>query len=147
MARGGAPQQIGLQTTVMVDVLFILLIFFIVVSRIRDTNLQVDLPSVQKQKKHPTQRQQRGTAGLVLSIDKQGGLHLDGRELGGLSGLRKTLRGQSARTAPGQTPVVLRTDKQAPSGVTVQVVHLLAELGFAKIQFDVLTAQPPENKQ
>ncbi len=144
MARRRAPSlPIGLQTTVMVDVLFILLIFFIVVSRIRESNLQVELTAIKKSKQ-PQQRQPQGGPGLILTIDRAGKVHLDGNDAGGIDGLRKTLIARKTQS-PGSTPVVLRTDKAAPSGITVQLVHLLADLGFSRIQFDVLTTSHSGN--
>lgn len=136
-----AQQQVGLQTTVMVDVLFILLIFFIVVSRVKDSNLPVDLPSVDRKKQ--TAPAVRGNTGLTISIDRKGGLHLNGEAASGVKGLRQLLSAHKSK-ATG-LPVALRADKQAPSGVTVQVVHLLSEMGFTKVQFDVLQAQSGGN--
>ncbi len=134
--RKNTSHPAGLQTTVMVDVLFILLIFFIVVSRIRESNLQVDLPTVKRPDKRETTAPAT-QAGISLSIGSKGTIHLDGRKIGDIAALRTALQSRKAST---QTPVILRTDKQAPSGITVQVVHLLSDLGFGKIQFDVLTA-------
>lgn len=141
MARRRRRQEVALQTTIMVDVLFILLIFFILVSRIRQTDVDVDLPQLaasgdkQAVARQPAKR-------LRVAIDARGGLFVDGKPQSDLATLRARLAAAGARGPDGKLPAVnFRTDKQARSGVTIQVIHLLAELGYDRVHFEALAAE------
>ena len=105
---------VSLQTTIMVDVLFILLIFFILVSRIRQTNVDVDLPELRQSGKQsaPAAPGER----LRVAIDGAGHLYVDGERQDDLIALRARLEG--ARQSAGQRlPARWRDGPADPHGI------------------------------
>lgn len=117
--------RLFINITSMVDVLFILLIFFAVSATFDQTGtFEVDLPSAQG-----------GDAPVVkthvVTLFKRESLALDGARMD-LKQLIEKVR--SWPQAEKSKPVLLKADKQAPYG---EVIHLLDELrkeGVLKVQ-------------
>ena len=128
----------GLETTVMVDVLFILLIFFIVVSQIRTSRVAVELPKVEAgSDSSGSQSQERKS--IFLSIDREGVVRLDGHQMKNSAGLKKVLRqhGRSSKKGVGGPRVVLHTDAATRGERLVEILAYLSEAGLSSVQFDV----------
>ena len=81
--------EIGLSTTTMVDVLFILLIFFVLVSTVKKDNIQINAAKVQKQVQQnmPNKAKQE----YVLTIDKENKIYLNGKSVETEENLEQTL--------------------------------------------------------
>lgn len=110
----------GLEMTPLIDMVFLLLVFFLLTANFMvPLNLRVDLPELVQ-----------GTAEkggrLDLLVDRTGRVYLNGDEVDpeGLAG-----RLRRAMAAEGTKEVVVRGDDQAPFGVAVHVLESVSESG------------------
>jgi biopolymer transport protein ExbD len=112
----------------LIDILAILLIFFIVTTtfRINQPQLQIDLPESKSAEQAPAEDNQP----LVLRVKSAEEITLDEKPvtLESLAASLKTLRDQ----AP-QRPIAMQADREAPFGVVVKVLDALREAGVKNI--------------
>ncbi len=106
----------------LIDMVFILLIFFIVTTVfVEETGVDVDKPqastSVNLEKNS-----------ILLAITSGGQVVYGGREIG-ISGVRSTVRRLIQKDA---MPVIIQADQKAPAGMLVRVIDE-AKLGGAKV--------------
>ena len=128
--RGGVrkrriPLAPGLDLTPMVDVVFLLIIFFMVSTTFiaTESGLQVDLPQAQSA--------QPQTSDLpTVTITNDGRVFLAGLPVG-LGELVELL--QAAIASSGQTTVVLRADGSVAHAVVVEVMDLIRLAGAERI--------------
>jgi biopolymer transport protein ExbD len=122
----------------MVDVLFILLIFFIVVSQIRTSQVAVELPKVEagSESSGPKSKERKS---ILLSIDREGAVRVDGHLMKNSAGLKKVLKyhGKSSEKDVGRPRVVLHTDAATRGEKLVEILAYLSEAGLSSVQFDV----------
>ena len=106
----------------LIDILAILLIFFIVTTtfRINQPQLQINLPESKSAEQAPAEDNQP----LVLRVKSAEEITLDEKPvtLESLAASLKTLRDQ----AP-QRPIAMQADREAPFGVVVKVLDALRE--------------------
>ena len=118
----------------MVDVLFLLLIFFMTASIFGEAETQIDieLPSAETAEPGPQKSTQ-----IVVTIDKDGRIFLSEkqRQIEELLPLFTELAAQF----PGES-VVVRGDKEASFGLAVQVMDLAQQAGI--IDVSVKTVKP-----
>ncbi|MEO1237339.1 MAG: biopolymer transporter ExbD [Planctomycetota bacterium] len=120
----------------MVDVLFLLLIFFMTASVFRDAELSMDvsLPSSE------TAASAVGPANqIVITVDAENRVFLGEREVP-IDGLRSLLEDLVA-VAPNDSAVV-RADQGADWGVGVRVMDLAQQAGLTQVQ--AATVRPAE---
>jgi biopolymer transport protein ExbD len=112
-----------LDLTPLIDVVFLLLIFFMVSTTFLsdDGGLQVELPRSENRDLIPE------GSDVALKIGADGTMELDGRAVG-LKELKSSLR-RSAEDDPS-TMVVVRADKALAHGKVVEVMDLVRELGL-----------------
>ena len=112
----------------LIDILAILLIFFIVTTtfRINQPQLQINLPESKSAEQAPAEDNQP----LVLRVKSAEEITLDEKPvtLESLAASLKTLRDQ----AP-QRPIAMQADREAPFGVVVKVLDALREAGVKNI--------------
>ena len=112
----------------LIDILAILLIFFIVTTtfRINQPQLQINLPESKSADQAPAEDNQP----LVLRVKSAEEITLDEKPvtLESLAASLKTLRDQ----AP-QRPMAMQADREAPFGVVVKVLDALREVGVKNI--------------
>jgi biopolymer transport protein ExbD len=112
----------------LIDILAILLIFFIVTTtfRINQPQLQINLPESKSAEQAPAEDNQP----LVLRVKSAEEITLDEKPvtLESLAASLKTLRDQ----AP-QRPIAMQADRDAPFGVVVKVLDALREAGVKNI--------------
>jgi biopolymer transport protein ExbD len=112
----------------LIDILAILLIFFIVTTtfRINQPQLQINLPESKSAEQAPAENNQP----LVLRVKSAEEITLDEKPvtLESLAASLKTLRDQ----AP-QRPIAMQADREAPFGVVVKVLDALREAGVKNI--------------
>ena len=120
----------ALELTPLIDVVFLLLIFFMVSTTFvtDDGGLSVELPRSENRDLIPEGRD------LALVIDADGTMQVDGEVLS-LDQLRIKLRA-TAEQDPS-TMVVVRADKGLPHGRVVEVMDLVRGLGIT--QFAIAT--------
>jgi biopolymer transport protein ExbD len=131
-------EQIGLQATSLVDVLFILLIFFLMVSQVRPSSIQVQLPQVEKNSPSPSSPPEKPPKVTVITLNKEGKLYL-GNTASSLSELKYQLS-ELWRLEGKTSAITIRSDEEAPSGILVQLLNSLSEIGFTQI--DIATQHP-----
>jgi biopolymer transport protein ExbD len=112
----------------LIDILAILLIFFIVTTTFRTNQpqLQINLPESKSAEQAPAENNQP----LVLRVKSAEEITLDEKPvtLESLAASLKTLRDQ----AP-QRPIAMQADREAPFGVVVKVLDALREAGVKNI--------------
>jgi biopolymer transport protein ExbD len=119
-------EEFAVNLTPLIDVVFLLLIFFMVSTRFSSqTELDIELPEatldpVAGNDKPP----------LEIRIDKQGQYALDGVLLASLPALRQALAGEP--DTQKQLPVTIAADGAVQHQHVVSVLGLLTELGFRR---------------
>ena len=112
----------------LIDILAILLIFFIVTTtfRINQPQLQINLPESKSAEQAPAENNQP----LVLRVKSAEEITLDEKPvtLESLAASLKTLRDQAPRR-----PIAMQADREAPFGVVVKVLDALREAGVKNI--------------
>ena len=122
--------EIGLSTTTMVDVLFILLIFFVLVSTVKKDNIQINAAKVQKQVQQnmPNKAKQE----YVLTIDKENKIYLNGKSVETEENLEQTLEQLKQNQDPDKIPViVLRPDANSTSNRLIEIFAVLGKVGLS----------------
>ena len=124
--RGGRDRRLLLELTPMVDVVFLLIIFFMVTSEFaKDARAEVDLPLLPGE-----QVQQSEEVGLSVNIDASGNILLSTSEMP-LS-LGELERRVTAYVDGEEAPrITIRADRGAPMGVFNSVVRVLDESGVS----------------
>lgn len=106
----------------MMDMVFILLIFFIVTSTFtRETGVDVSKPKA-------SSARELARESILIGITRQGTVHINETQVN-LGTLRTILR-QMVAEAP-ERPVILVADRDAPSG---RIVDVLDECNIAKVR-------------
>jgi biopolymer transport protein ExbD len=112
----------------LLDVVFILLIFFIVTTVfVRETGVDVDKPSAVS-----TKQLQKSV--LLLAITKQGEVMYGGSNIG-VSGVRSTL---SHVLKTQQKPLVVQADKSVPTEILVEVIDQAKMAGVESVSIATL---------
>ncbi|MEQ8767976.1 MAG: biopolymer transporter ExbD [Planctomycetota bacterium] len=118
-----------LQTTAMIDVIFILLIFFVSVSRLKESRLELELPEVST-----AQSEDQEPKALVIEVGEGGSLAFEGRPLESVAALEAEL---GALAKDPETVVHLRGDREAKHGDIAAVLGLLQKAGLRNVRFAV----------
>ena len=107
----------------LIDVVFILLIFFIVTTTIiQESGLQVDRPQ-------PASSEPQDSESLVFTVTENGEVMFEGQSIG-ISGVQPLVRN---RLREQDVPVVIQTEKQATTELMVRVVDEAKLAGAEKI--------------
>ena len=124
-SRRFTRQGLSLDLTPMVDVVFLLIIFFMVSTTFitLETGLPVDLPQAESS-------QATSSEVPTVTITKDEGLFLSGAPVAE-EDLLEALRTTFAET--GLQVVVLRADQSVPHGRTVRVMDLMKQAGAQRI--------------
>ena len=132
------PADINL--TPLIDVVFLLLIFFMVSTTFnRDSELSIELPAA------AAEAQKRRPDSIEVAVDAQGRFYVDGRQL--LNTQSKTLR-QALENAAGENdspPIIISADAKTPHQAVVQIMDAARVLGFVRLTF--ATRLVPESDQ
>lgn len=133
--RPQRPEPPDINLAPLIDVVFLLLIFFMVTTTFKDeAGLKIDLPEVQGQ----------GVArsrGLVLAIDGAGHYYVNDLPLvdQGPVSLRQALQGAmaSSRAEGGAEapPLVLKADAGTPYQAVVTALDVASQLGLTHLSF------------
>ena len=122
----------------LIDILAILLIFFIVTTTFRKNQpqLQINLPESKSAEQAPAEKDEP----VVLSVKSADEISLDGKPitLDLLADALKTVRAQTPTR-----PIAMQADREAPFGVVVKVLDALKEAGVKNIP---AFTQPEEPK-
>ncbi len=117
-------KSIGLNVTSLIDVLFILLIFFMVTSNfIEQPGMKLELPETKTQEVARVEQ-------LTIFVSKDGEIFLNDQpvELSELSGQLNQYKDQENK----QT-LILKADRAASHGLIVQIMDVAKQMGLSKI--------------
>ena len=119
----------------MIDVLFLLLIFFLTSSVMREQELQmrITLPASSSADPSETRR-----APIVVTIDAQGELFMGERAVT-LDELRDAIQTLVAEFP--QETMLVRADTQAPTGSTIAVIDMGYAMGLADVRLGALRSE------
>ena len=116
------PQQ-GIDLSPLLDVVFILLIFFIVTTVfVRETGIEVDKPQAVS-----TEQLQRNVILIAISNNRE--VVYDNTNIG-VSGVRSTV---SQLLRKGEKAVVVQADKQVPTELLVKVIDQAKLAGASQV--------------
>ncbi len=118
----------------LVDVLFLLLIFFMVTSAfVEQPNIKLELPST----RHSEVSKMNN---MVLSIARDGKLFLQDRPVD-----KKTLEKELRRVVldTGDEVLVLKADKFVPYGVVIDIMDAVKGAGFRKVIAPTIMEEEP----
>ena len=124
--RQTRSEEPRIDITPLIDVVFLLLIFFMVTTTFQqETRLKVDLPEAVSGA--PSVRQER----IVLEVSAEGGYQLQGEAV---ASSREALRAALAALGPaGERPLVLQADGKAPHDAVVRAMDAARLSGFDKL--------------
>jgi biopolymer transport protein ExbD len=133
-----------LDITPLVDVVFLLLIFFLLTATyVRNPNIPIRLPQASVHQTTPVKRD------VIVAITEEGELRYEGKAVN-LDQLRARMR-----SLYGQTPeamVLIQADRRARHGKVVEVMDLAKQVGFERLGIAIQTAgggeaPPPEESE
>ena len=126
-------EELDLNLTPLIDVVFLLLIFFMVSTTFEQTSkLKIDLP--QATPKATQQADQK----IVIGIDVKGNYYVNERQL--VNTQLKTLKLALMKVAGDNkdTPIVLRADAKTPHQSVVTAMDAAAQLGLTRLSISTL---------
>ena len=131
------PDNMEINLTPLIDVVFLLLIFFMVSTTFdRESELSITLPQSSADAKPSDEPQ------LTVSIDAQGCFFVDGIKL--INTQMDTLERAmgDAIGANKKAPVIIHADAATQHHAVVQVMDSARQLGFLKLRFPTSAAVP-----
>lgn len=137
--RRKARENVDIGLAPLIDVVFILLLFFVVTTTFtRETQLQVDLPEAAS----GTPPQQAEAKRLEVVIDVDGKFALNGKSL--IKHDLNTLMAALSKESEGDTglPMVISADGKAPHQAVITAMDAAGKLGFAQLRITTVEAQP-----
>lgn len=122
-------EDTGIDLTPFIDVVFMLLLFFVVSTTLFKgvTQLKVNLPEVRAKV-----LDKKGSY-LEIGVDENGQYFLDGKLIGPQSKRLKNILAEKQREDK-LLPLVIVGDKVAPHQAVVSALEVAAELGVAEVQ-------------
>jgi len=130
--RRPSPLNVHLELSSLIDVIFLLLIFFMVSSTfIEEAALEIDLPESSSTAESPTDA-------LDLLVKPDDTLVLDGQPVA-IGELAARLR--AAKEEAPDRPLMVKGDQDARHGTMVKVYDALSEAGYQKATIDAVPAK------
>ena len=125
MARRHAhTEDADINITPMLDIVFIMLIFFIVTtSFVKESGISVNTP-------HAESAQRQESANIFVAINEAGDVWIDRRPID-VRALRATIARMHAENPQGT--VVVQSDQKAATGILVQVLDQIRLAGIEKV--------------
>jgi biopolymer transport protein ExbD len=126
--RRSRQDDVTVNITPLIDVVFLLLIFFMVTTTFtRETQLQINLPESQSQLTAEEQKP------IEILIDRTGTYALNGQVLikSDIESLKRAL--QEVSSGNLSKPIVLTGDAEAPHQAFVFALDAVAQVGFVKV--------------
>ena len=127
--RGRTRGKVDISLTPMIDVVFLLLIFFMVTTTFnRETELKIRLPEAQgTEKQKETQ--------VEVTIDAEGRFYVNKHQVVNqkLETLKKAIT--EAAGASRKIPFVISADGKTPHQAVISVLDVAGQLGFVHITF------------
>lgn len=130
-------EEVGVNLTPLIDVVFLLLIFFMVSTTFtRETQLSVDLPEASGRLAEAVEKQ------IEILIDEQGAYRVNGQSL--VDDRMRTLQAAIYKISAGDTslPMIITADAQATHQSVVRAMDAAGQMGF--VHLSITTRQPTE---
>ena len=127
--------DVNINLTPLIDVVFLLLIFFMVSTTFtRETQLSIDLPEAQGQAKAANDQQ------IEILIDEAGQYRVNGQGL--VDNRLRTLQAAIYKISAGDTtlPMVITADAEAAHQYVVRAMDAAGQMGF--VHLSITTRQP-----
>lgn len=121
----------GINLTPMIDIVFLLLIFFLAATTFARHEVEMDLKLPESGSGRPAEL----VHPLVISVLADGRIVLDGREVG-FEALRQRLEAAAQRSR--DQSVLVRGDRAAPFGAGIQVLDACRSARLTKVDFAAL---------
>lgn len=129
---GQSPDEADINLTPMLDIVFIMLIFFVVTtSFVKETGIGVNRPTAQT-------AERREQANILIAIAPNGEIWID-RHLVDIRAVRATV--ERLRAANPEGAVVIQGDREAQIGLLVKVMDQVRKGGVTNV---AIAAAPPE---
>ena len=131
-----SDERVDVNLTPLIDVVFLLLIFFMVSTTFdRHAKLKVELPEASAKQ---TQQQQQS---IVLSIDAKGNYFINDRQL--VNTRLETLKIALQKTLADEkdVPLVLRADAKTPHQAVVRAMDAASQLGLTRLSIATVESQ------
>ncbi len=131
--------DVNVNLTPLIDVVFLLLIFFMVSTTFtRETQLSVDLPEAQGQVKESNEEE------IEILIDEGGSYRVNGQGL--VDSRMRTLQAAIYKISAGDTtmPMIITADAQAAHEDVVRAMDAAGQMGF--VHLSITTRQPTEDQ-
>ena len=129
--------DVSINLTPLIDVVFLLLIFFMVSTTFtRETQLSIDLPEAEGQVKEQTEGE------IEILIDEAGTYRVNGKGL--VDNRMRTLQAAIYKISAGDTtlPMVITADAQAAHEDVVRAMDAAGQMGF--VHLSITTRQPAQ---
>ncbi|MEY3205492.1 MAG: hypothetical protein RLZZ21_1823 [Planctomycetota bacterium] len=127
----------GLEMTPMIDIVFLLMIFFLVASKLDEDDRSIEVMLPQASAAKPLTSRPRE---FVINIDRDGNYFAGARPVR-LDDLRQLLR-QSAADNPSRQTVILRADENALHKFVVAAMDACVQAGIDDYQVQSANAAP-----
>ena len=128
--RRRKKRQVEITLTPMIDVVFLLLIFFMITTTFnRETELNIQLPDATGNEK------MEQNEAISLTIDAEGIYYVNKHQLVNqkLATLRKALLEAAGSTRT--IPFIISADAQTPHQAVISALDVAAQMGFSRITF------------
>ena len=132
-------EEVGINLTPLIDIVFLLLIFFMVSTTFtRETQLSIDLPEAKGTAAETTEQQ------IEILIDEGGRYRVNGQGL--VDGRLRTLQAAIYKISAGDTtlPMIITADAQATHENVVRAMDAAGQMGF--VHLSITTRQPSEEQ-
>lgn len=132
--------QVDVNLTPLIDVVFLLLIFFMVSTTFtKETHLSIDLPEAEGEASADVLEQ------IEILIDEGGSYTINARKL--VDKKAGTLRAAIRQISEGDTslPMVITADAQTPHESVVRAMDAAGQMGF--VHLSITTQQPKEEAE
>lgn len=131
-------EEVGINLTPLIDVVFLLLIFFMVSTTFtRETQLSIDLPEAEGKPKEHVEKE------IEILVDESGRFRVNGKGL--VDNRMRTLQAAIYKVSAGDTtlPMVITADAQAAHEDVVQAMDAAGQMGF--VHLSITTRQPKKS--
>ncbi len=128
--------DVGVDITPLIDVVFLLLIFFMVTTTfVREGGVTLELPEAD------TEVMARPAEPLQIIVGVDGNYLVNGEPLADQTVVTLMAAMRAAAREDGETPILISADARAPHAAVVRVMDAAGRLGFERVR---IATQPAE---
>ena len=129
-----STEESGLNITPMVDVIFILLVFFLCVSQLKSGQLKIDLPKVDKSPELVAADKKKP---IVVQLSAKGKIAIGDKVFTEFGPVKDALN-KLVKEKGVDYPVSIQCDEKVTMGRTGRIFALMMNAGFKKISLPVI---------